>query len=187
MSNLFISIHNDDESLYGSYLIQRLKPLVVVVTDGQQHLEKFGVPIQQRRDETIEAMKILEPAEVRFSGIPDTCFDKDVFIKALKDLNFTGGIVFAPATEGGNPHHDIISQVAEECFGETSLVLYYGTYGPNRVTPIGELKIIGTEEEREKKHQSLQCYTSQLKINPRFFEENDFGPEYISFNRIQNA
>jgi len=183
MVNLFIAPHNDDEALFGSYLIQRLKPLVFIVTDGVQHEEKFLIPIEQRRWESIDALKILGAYGVEFGGVSDTCFEKQTLMESILGAQDGPGIVLAPATEGGNPHHDLISEIVEECWGNSMIVLYYGTYSKGSDCPTGDFRINGTKDEQEKKHLALQCYKSQLKINPQFFEANDRGPEYISFNR----
>ncbi|MCL4419163.1 PIG-L family deacetylase, partial [Patescibacteria group bacterium] len=70
MASLFLAPHSDDEALFGSFIIQRTKPLVVIVTDGTSHARKFGVSIEQRRQESRNAMAVLG-VEVVFIGIPE--------------------------------------------------------------------------------------------------------------------
>ena len=40
MVSLFLAPHNDDEALFGAYIIQTYKPLVVILTDSYIQYER---------------------------------------------------------------------------------------------------------------------------------------------------
>ncbi len=179
---LLLSPHSDDESLFCSYIIQRFKPLVLIITDGTKHEVKFGKSsgIIVRRGESEAAIKILG-AKIDFLGIPDNGLYLDNLIVNLEDYR-SDGKVFAPALQGGNPDHDVVSQAATKVWGNK--VVYYSTYALKNLKPYGELAIIPNTHEVELKNEALKCYKSQLKINPHHFEAVFNQPEFINFTQI---
>lgn len=162
MKSLFISPHNDDETLFGAFTLLREKPLVLVVTDSFiQYKRGDGITDIQRRNETISAMKILD-CPVVFGNIrDDDC--KDQFLLNLFN-NFTAfEKVYAPAVYGnGNPHHDMIGVIAKLIYGDK--VVFYSTYTKDNLYMTGKTEIIPTQEELELKSKALQCYKSQLSL-----------------------
>src|SRR5258706_6016462 len=173
INNIFLSPHSDDQVLFGAYIIQRVKPLIIVCTDGTSHQRKFGIPIGQRREESKEAAKLLG-VKVEFLGIPEEELTIERLRLTLKRIPYLPQLVFAPAKTGGNPHHDIVSE-----FGN----LFYSTYSKNSLVPTGEMAIVPTVEELSQKNQALTCFTSQVKINPHHFEAVKGFPAYLSFNQ----
>lgn len=178
MKNLFIAPDCDDEALFGTYIILRYKPLVLIVLDGYRHEEKFGESkgILVRRKETEAAMKILG-VEVEFLGIPDNALYLDNLEVNLEDYPCDGK-VFAPAKQGGNPNHDIVSDAAKKVYGDG--VIYYSTYAKNDLKPRGETPLHPTEKEKQLKERALICYKSQLEINPHHFAAVKNEPEFIN-------
>jgi LmbE family N-acetylglucosaminyl deacetylase len=184
MPNLFLAPHSDDEALFGSYIIQRSKARVIVVTDGAQHQRKFHVPLQTRRDESIAACKILGTS-VRFLGLSDEydVLTKEMIKKELEAYKNYYGIIFAPVTiKGAHPQHNMVSEVAEEIWGDR--VMYYGIYKKDGLNPVsGEMLLNGTLGESTIKREALSCYKSQIKLNEPFFIANNSATEYLSFRR----
>ena len=169
MPSIFLSPHNDDETLFGAYTLMREKPTVFIVTDAhiQANRGEKGCDAITRWEESKKACEILGVPVVRV-GIPD--FDlKAGNLKGWMINTFGGNYekVYAPAPQGGNPHHEIISQVAKEVFGDK--VVYYATYAPGQWfspgTPDKDIEIIPTPEERALKERAILCYASQLALN----------------------
>lgn len=183
MNSILLAPHSDDQDLFANYIIQRIKPLIVVCTDGTSHEKKFGIPIEQRRQEARDAAKILE-VDIKFLGIPEEELSGiETLAKSFLTEKMYGkqwDFVFVPRKEGGNPHHDIVSDFGRCLRGG---VLYYGTYTKTKLYPDGEMMIQPTSEEIEKKNQALACYVSQLRINPHHFEAVKGVPEYLSFSQ----
>ena len=189
MINIFLAPHSDDEALFGSYIIQRTKPLIVVCTDGTGHEKRFGIPTQRRRDESIAAAKIFG-VEVKFLGIAEEDLTVDILLEKLIEARIqlnSNNCIFAPTKTGGQPQHDIVSDTVKK-IGESSnydigFPLYYGTYTRENFSPTGEMAIIPTEEEKRIKEEALTCFTSQHGINKPHFDAVKDVPEYLSFKQ----
>lgn len=181
MPNIFLAPHNDDEALFGSYIIQRTKPIVYVCYDGAQHARKFNVTIEQRRDESRRACKIMG-VEVQFLGLSDEEDNRQKLRLAFMQLEllqtYNKGLVFAPARNNANKQHDLVSELAEDIFPSA---MFYGNYTKDRLYPDGEMPLTPSPEEKTIKEQALACYESQLKINGHHFTAVKNVPEYLSF------
>ena len=70
---LFVSPHNDDAALFGSFRIQEQKPLVLTVYDShvQPSRGHSSCDAATRRKEDLEAMNILGVG-LALAGVPDT-------------------------------------------------------------------------------------------------------------------
>lgn len=185
--SLLIAPHSDDEALFASYLLMREKPNVIVVFDGTSHEEKFGVTIEQRREETRNAMKMLD-IRVDFLGLSEDLDDKTIIIRSFLDnmQNHNGMFkstnrIYVPAKQGGHLQHDIVCEAAQYVFGEGKL-LYYSTYQKDNLEPVGELEIKPTRDEELLKNKMLECYSSQIKINPHHFSAVKGKPEYLNLS-----
>lgn len=181
MNSLFISPHNDDESLFGAYTILREHPLVLIVTDSFiQENRGDKITAAQRRMETIKAMEILQ-SPVYFGGIPDSDIDRWSLLRLFQSFaNFKK--VFIPALQGGNAAHDLIHEVAKGFFPNT---IDYATYAKHEhFTPLkGGIEIVPTEEEYQLKSLALDEYQSQIKLlatYPHFAEVRKIKSEWIS-------
>lgn len=159
--NLFLSPHNDDEALFGAYTLMREHPLVVVVTDSYIQFNRGdGITRMQRRNESAEAMKLLG-CPLIFGAIPDNELNL-ILAKRLLE-NFSGfDTVYAPAIQGGNTHHDLIGQAADQVFGDK--VLHYATYTKTELWTTGTREIVPSEEEIWRKNRALDCYQSQILL-----------------------
>lgn len=173
---ILLAPHNDDENLFASYTIQRIKPLVVVVTDGYiQGNRGDGITAEERREESRKAAKLLG-YEVIFLGIKDTELTEELLEKELIKLQ-PHGWVYAPAIQGGNAQHDLVGRVADKLYGSTDpkgfgYVTHYTTYTRTELWTTGSKEIIPTQEEIDLKNKALDCYQSQINLGstaPHFF------------------
>lgn len=160
--NLFISPHNDDETLFGAFTIIREKPLVLLVTDSyiQPNRGDLGCGAEERWEETRQALTYLGGTAIR-GRIRDDALDESALRELFKKFfGFTK--VYIPAEQGGNWQHDLISRVAQDVFG--SACVQYTTYTKRELHTTGNIEITPTEEEKELKLKALNCYRSQLSL-----------------------
>src|SRR3990167_7872552 len=142
---LFISPHNDDETLFGAFTLMHEKPLVLIVTDSyiQPNRGDKGCSARERREETSKAMKLLG-CPVFFAGLRDDVLTNIDVISLL--ISFEGfERVYAPAVQGGNVHHDMIGNVASQVFGDR--LIQYTTYTKTELWTPGNIEVIPTKEE----------------------------------------
>lgn len=159
---LFISPHNDDETLFGAFTLMREKPLVVIVTDSyiQQNRGEDITP-QQRFQETVNAMKILGCPVIRLGIRDDIINELAVMEKLACFKNFE--MVYAPAIQGGNPHHDLVGKVALEVFKHK--IRQYCTYSATELYTTGVHEVAPySEAESLIKAKALACYESQIQL-----------------------
>lgn len=180
--DLFLSPHNDDETLFGAFTILRHKPHVVVCLKSQLQESRGGPTAAVREAETNQALWHLGSPSWEQSLILDN--DKapggklyDAF--KILDGRYQPLRVWAPAiVEGGHEDHTLVGQLAQEVFGD--LVVHYHTY----VRGQGRTK--GTEVEFEPlwvslKMRALSCYRSQIALlNTRFWFMDDTLREYYA-------
>lgn len=157
--NILLSPHNDDEVLFAAYTLMRVKPLIVMCTDGYIQGER-GDPItaEQRRNESKDAAWLLDCKGI-FLGIKDTELTEENLIQALKMLR--PKTVYAPAIQGGNAQHDLVGRVAKRLYRN---VIYYTTYTKTELWTKGFVEVVPTPAEIELKNQALSCYTSQINL-----------------------
>lgn len=167
MESILLSPHNDDETLFAAFTLMREKPLVLIVTDGFIQAER-GDPItwSQRRMETTLAMQILG-CKAEFLGIRDTELTEEGLIEALERYSpypvWQKHVqVYAPALQGGNRQHDLVSKVAQKMFPN---LIQYTTYTKTELWTKGSVQIVPTREELELKDRALDCYRSQILLS----------------------
>jgi LmbE family N-acetylglucosaminyl deacetylase len=186
LKTLFLAPHNDDEGLFGAYIIQIYEPRVVILTDSYIQYERGEMTSlwTARRLETLAAMDVLNPeVEVDFAGIPDKEFNAERCEASL--LWYTparSGVVydrvFSPApNEGGNWMHDVTGQVADKLFPEASR--HYSTYTKDREYPAGVSPIEASEEMKAKKLKAIACYKSQMRNCCRMYLTTPHKDEYL--------
>ena len=158
---ILLAPHSDDEALFATYIINRLKPEIWVVTDGTTHFKKFGILIEDRRDESKRFAELMG-VPIKFLGIPE---------EELKYLELPDGEYITPMATSGNIHHDIVSKVPS--------MIHYGTYTKDSLLQETSMVVNPTKEELELKEKALVLYESQLRINPHHFEAVRGKPEYI--------
>ena len=189
MHSVFIAPHNDDESLFGAFTIQRERPLVVIVTDSFMQAARGdlvdGQPVTAdlRRDETLKACAVLG-APVSFLGVHDDLPADDFYLavyRKLHDLLDFAELVYAPALEHGNKQHDAVHLAVNAMFMGVER-RWYATYS-NRNKSFsnrGAVQVDGDQVEREKKQRALDCYRSQLPRSRHHFEAVKDQPEWWS-------
>ena len=161
--SIFISVHNDDEALFGAYTLMREKCLCVVVTDSwiQPNRGDKGCDAETRWEETKRAMAILGAPCIRL-GIKDFELDYQ-FLGSFLMKSISGfDTVYCPAIQEGNPQHDIVSRACQAVFGDKCKL--YSTYEKGIFFSKGDIEIVPTEEEYELKKLALLEYRSQLNL-----------------------
>jgi LmbE family N-acetylglucosaminyl deacetylase len=179
--DLFLSPHNDDECLFGSFTLIAHKPYVFICTRSMKQAE-FGVTYEQREEETACALQILGVTSWSQGMYHDTNhYLLDALYGDFKNLDqvLRPERVWAPATElGGHEQHNLVAEVARTIFGDR--VQPYLTYVR------GQMRTRGTEVPFEpqwvsRKLRALACYESQIALtgNTQPWFMDDTLREYV--------
>ncbi len=161
---IFLSTHNDDESLFGAYTLMRVKPLVVIVTCSYIQPLRGDVECNpyNRNRETVEAMKIAG-CPVVFLNIPDNELTEEILRERLQGFN--PETVYIPAYhEGGNSQHNLVNKVALELFGRDKCEQYCSYVKGDFNIVKGSWEVVPKHNEAEIKNKMLDCYKSQLNL-----------------------
>lgn len=167
MRALLLSPHNDDETLFASFLCLRYEPHVVVCFRSQLQKDVAGITAYERETETDAAMMIYG-CDWRQWPLLDTAADPEEVEAWMWGLRDPAGndddwdIVFAPAHErGGNAQHNLIAELADRVFTGVELQ-HYLTYTGGAVRSRSEKEIEFEPAWLFKKHAALACYQSQV-------------------------
>lgn len=163
--SLFLAPHNDDEALFGAYLIQQHRPHVVVCfRSAKQGADTWEV----REQETSRALDYLGVEEWEQLPHPDTLGVADARSALAVDLARLGlthepQTVFAPWPEpDGHEQHNIVGELANLIFGPERVV-HYTTYGRGRGRTVGRREIDPWDGQQiAAKLAALSCYVSQI-------------------------
>lgn len=162
MDSLFLSPHNDDETLFGAFTLLRFKPFVIVCLKSKLQADRgYGITADQREAETAAAMKVLD-CEWKQLPFPDDVADWASVEKALVRYRqrVMPDMVFAPWPEGeGHAHHNTVGILAERIFG-ADRVTHYMTYTTNGKSR-SDFEVQFEPEWVATKHLALACYESQ--------------------------
>lgn len=170
--SLLISPHDDDSVLFAAATCCRQKPAILVCLDSWVQVARgeIGCSAEERAAESERAHAILGCKTLRL-GLRDDNVTEEQIVNALAELNLRRGhqfdTVYAPALQGGNDQHDIVSRAAKRVFG--SNVIFYTTYSKEALYTEGNVRIIPTEEELDLKRDALYCFESQLRVNMPHF------------------
>lgn len=170
---VFLSPHDDDNVLFGAFTCLREKPTVIVCTDSyiQPNRGEVGCSAAERARETERACAVLGVPVERL-GLRDDEKDHSQLLQSiiykLLPMNESVKTVYAPAFQGGNIHHDMVSRAAMLCF--TSRVIEYTTYTKDALYTRGTHEVTPTTEELTLKKRALDCHESQLRINRNHFQ-----------------
>jgi LmbE family N-acetylglucosaminyl deacetylase len=180
--NVFLSPHNDDETLFGAFTILRERPLVVVVFKG--HPRSGDPALRQWESEC--AMTMLdrpdfeqwpieqEPEGIRLVSSPKLHELEEAF-RAL-DAREHPEKVWAPALSPcGNVEHVAVGSVANTVFG--SRVVHYHTYHGGKKVQSGK-PVDFQPKWLEAKHRALACYGSQFGRGARVWFMSDLYEWY---------
>lgn len=176
--SLFISPHNDDETLFGAFTILRESPDVLIVYDSFLQVARgnHACDWETRRRETRAAMQILEVSRVEFMGVRDDSplVDVESLAKLFQSGSAPHGYdhVFAPAFEDrGHIHHNRVAAAAALSFdGRLTRYLTYTDRG--RSTSRDRVPI--PRDGARKKLLALSCYATQLNepsTQPHFLRD----------------
>lgn len=172
---LLLAPHDDDHALFTAVTCQREKPLIIVITDSwvQPNRGEFGCSAIERANETAAACKILGCDVVRL-GLRDDDVTEESIVDALLPfrrhaiLDDSPSVIYAPAIQGGNVHHDMVARAAGVVFAGN--VRRYTTYTKTELHTTGDIEVVPTPEEFDLKAAALACYISQLRINRPHFD-----------------
>ena len=159
---LFLSPHNDDETLFGAFTLLRDRPRVITVLRSfVQEQRGTGVTYQEREAETQAALDVL--------GSPQweqwTYSDADPSWPEIRErlASLDADRVYAPAVEqGGHEHHNAVGALADELW--PGKVTFYTTY-TSRGRSTGPDAVAWEHEWVLLKLRALACYRSQI-ANP---------------------
>jgi LmbE family N-acetylglucosaminyl deacetylase len=175
MTVLFLSPHNDDETLFGAYTLLRERPTVVVCLWGTSQSTVSGAA---RVLETERALEVLGVDDFRQWSMSDTNVDAGVLELRMRDLG-DFDLVFAPMVEdGGHEQHNLVGELARKVFPN---VQGYATYrrGSGRTqTPVAVPFSPGWPAL---KLRAMACYESQIEIEntrPWFFDDDAYREWY---------
>jgi LmbE family N-acetylglucosaminyl deacetylase len=161
---LFLSPHNDDETLFGAFVIQQQETHVVVVLRSFYEETRWpAATYQVREDETAAAVGELGATweQLEHSDIDPAWDDVRESMAEARD-GFGWDVVYAPLAEvGGHVHHNRISAIAVDVFGRR--VRFYSTYTNLGRSETGR-RVEPEPEWIEAKLRALACYRSQIAI-----------------------
>ncbi len=179
-TNVLISPHSDDETLWCSFTIQREHPIIVIVYDSYIQVMRGNKECDHltRRQETLNALHCLvEDYRIKFCEMPDNLIHSPSTIAAAIASRLFNGSgyyaddiigsqsidrVWAPAQEeGGHLHHNLVAKAASELFSREQITRYltYTDKGKSRsstqVSPLNG-------ESIRRKLAALACYRTQI-------------------------
>lgn len=153
--------HNDDETLFASYICQRFNPLVIVCLRSfheAQNWNPIGPDWKTRELETSAALKELGIGLWDQWDIPDTSTDWRDVSQRMLSLTSSNPLVWAPMPEeGGHPHHNMIGTMARNIFDR---VQFYATYTDKGKTTT-PFKVIPSQDFEDGKLRAMRRYVSQ--------------------------
>lgn len=184
MTDLWLSPHNDDETLFGAFTILRHRPHVVICFKSQVQEDRYGITAATREDETERALWNLGINNWLQSPILDSNSDweamvgKMIALFAELDVVHKPERVWAPYVEdGGHDQHNLVGSVAIGTFGVR--------YRPYLTYVRGRMRTVGVEVPFEpswvaRKMRALSCYESQIELdNTRPWFTDDTLREYV--------
>jgi len=173
MSNLLISPHCDDESLFCAFTLCREAAdiQVVVVFDGHiQAARGEAVTWPERRAETERALwELGVKKDPIFLGYSDNAVSLLAIDNHMGHLSTTlkpGDTVYFPWQEpGGHEQHNLIGSICESNFGrwEGVLMKHYLTYTRHGKSTGGK-EVIPEPDWIILKLRALACYKSQITV-----------------------
>lgn len=177
---MLIAPHDDDQTLFAAATCMREQPLVVVVTDSyvQPNRGEVGCSARDRARETDEACRLLGCSVLRV-GLRDDMplADLDAAFRRWLDGCANFECVYAPAVQGGHPHHDLIGHAV--LFSDRfSRSRHYTTYTRTELWTNGDAikpwqaatEVVLTPEEHLRKGEALLAHRSQVRINRPHFD-----------------
>lgn len=173
MTALFLSPHNDDETLFGAFTLLRENPDVIVCLRSQVQEDRgYGITATEREAETDAAMRILGCSWRQWPKLDTDTSWEDVRIWLSAWVGQYDRI-FAPAWEqDGHPQHNAIADAARDVFGPEAITSYM-TYTKNGKS-VSELEVVPEAHHVGLKLQALACYHTQYghpSCRPHFLRD----------------
>lgn len=164
MTPLLLAPHNDDETLFASFICLRENPHVIVVLRSQVQEDRFGISADQRERETDLAMSELYCTWEQWPTLDAEPDWEEVDRRLVTFRNFFApSHVYVPAWEvNGHAHHNIVGDLARSVFGLENIT-HYLTYTTAGKSTWG----VPVEYEPEwvaRKMSALTCYRSQASL-----------------------
>lgn len=186
MRRLFLSPHDDDQTLFGAFTCLRHHPDVLVVLDSyiQPNRGEIGCDAPTRAGETLAANRILGCETIRLNLRDDIATQEEIQ-EELTVYRDQYDIVYAPAYQSGNIHHDMVNLSAYRVFGNK--VIEYTTYTKTELWTKGNVEIVPTEEELRLKNEALDCYKSQISINLPHFQAVYGKSEWLNRTKLSKV
>lgn len=179
---LFVSPHNDDAVLFGSFRIQQQEaPLVLTVFDSHIQLARGHgeCSAPARRYEDMAAMTILG-CDVAFSGIPDSEPAELVRTRVAGCLaHWNPEEVWLPAVEeDGHEQHNLVGEIGLQVY-QGARIHRYLTYTRAAGRSVNGVEIKPTGLMVLKKLKALAMYRTQIEIDalgcfPHFMDLREF-------------
>jgi LmbE family N-acetylglucosaminyl deacetylase len=159
---IFLAPHNDDETLFGAFTLQRHRPRVIVVlrSIGQ---ERYGISAAEREAETTAALYELGCPYEQWP-FPDYGPHWGEIADRFARLANTYERCFAPAVEpNGHEHHSKIGELAARVWGP-GRVTHYLTYQRGSGKSTSRCEVAPADPEHlAGKLRALSCYRSQMR------------------------
>lgn len=173
MSNLFISPHNDDETLFGAFTLCREAAdiQVVVMFDGYVQATR-GEPVtwEERRAETVAALKELGVVKPPiFAAFGDDAINWNHvhnYVRCFSRSLQPSDIAYIPLCEyNGHEQHNRLSEICTTHFNAQAEVRIqqYTTY-TTMGRSIGSIRIHPQPDWVIRKLRALACYKSQITV-----------------------
>jgi LmbE family N-acetylglucosaminyl deacetylase len=164
---LFLSPHDDDQVLFGSFTLMRERPQVVICLDSyiQAARGNTGCDLYARARESEwaqAALGVMEPPTQRLGLRDDSPIDvlREQLRYKLAPMVGQVDMVFAPAVEdGGHVHHNMIGELAAKLFPNVTHYMTYTTAGKSAGVPVPY-----EPEWLALKLKALACYQSQITL-----------------------
>jgi LmbE family N-acetylglucosaminyl deacetylase len=170
MNPLFFAPHNDDETLFGAFTIQRESCQVVTVFRSYYQAERWPGPnaatFERREAETLQALIELGVPFFEQWTHDDRSPRWDIIEEQIGQLNEDSDCarVYAPFPEqqDGHEQHDLLGRIVVDVFGRDRVVFYTTYQRQNGRTTVGS-RVDPTPAEIAGKLRAMACYTSQLE------------------------
>lgn len=166
---LFVSPHNDDAVLFGSFTLQRERPEVLTVFDSYAQVQRghAACHAEARRIEDVNAMSLLECTNAWGLVRDDLPIEqaRPAVHRVLTDWRKYVHEVWLPAVEeGGHEQHNLVGEIGLEVFAGARIHRYL-TYTRTHGKSIAGVEVSCNGEMVLMKLRALACYASQISID----------------------
>jgi len=156
---VFLSPHNDDETLFGAFTILGDRPRVIVCFRSVVQAQQYGIPHAVREAETAEALRCLGLEGYEQWTISDAQPDWVRLHDQIAQIE--ASVIYAPLPEAdGNAQHNRVGLMAAKLHGKG---LYYATYTTKGKSREGR-RVVFEPRWPWLKMKALACYQSQATL-----------------------